>query len=88
MEDILQSVLRNLHVVPEGNNTAWICTRFPLRNKFCELTITIDDSKLKNAQATLFEEGSEENGELSLFKREYSAVIFDDRQIICPILPP
>ena len=88
MEDILQGVLRNLHVVPEENDTAWVNTRFPLGNQFCELTITIENSDLKNAQATLFKEGKVNNGELALHKQDYSAVMFEDRRIHCPLFPP
>jgi hypothetical protein len=90
----LQEVLRNLHVVPEENKTVWVSTRFPLGSGYCEFTMIIDDKIMKNAQATLFKGGKDENGELALYRRDYSAVMFEDRPLplssplLCPLLPP
>lgn len=88
METVLTGMLKNLHVEQEENNSSWICTKFPLGDKFCEIAITIENHRLKNARATLFNEGEERGDELELFKRDCSAIMFDNGQIMCPLSPP
>ena len=88
METVLTGMLKNLNVERVDSNSSWICTKFPLGDKFCEIAFTIENHRLKNARATLFNEGEERGGELELFKRDFSAVMFDDGKIMCPLLPP